>query len=113
MEDYLAGRTQYGWYLCLEGDTILGGLGVIDNDFHHRKDLTPNLCALYTLPSHRCQGIAGRLLEMAVTDLRDQGISPVYLITEHTHFYERYGWEFCTMVQPEGEENQLRMYRHT
>ena len=31
------------WYLALEGDQILGGMGVIANDFHDRKDLTPNL----------------------------------------------------------------------
>ena len=36
-----------GWYLCLYGDTIIGGAGIIENDFHNRTDLTPNLCALY------------------------------------------------------------------
>ena len=45
MEDYLGQETEYGWYLCLDGDLIVGGLGVIENDFHNRKDLTPNICA--------------------------------------------------------------------
>ena len=35
------------WYLAVQGGRIVGGAGVIDNDFHDRKDLTPNLCALY------------------------------------------------------------------
>lgn len=41
MDDYLARKTEYGWYLCMDGDNIVGGLGVIANDFHDRKDLTP------------------------------------------------------------------------
>ena len=35
------------WYVVLEGDNIIGGCGVIENDFHNRKDLTPNVCAVY------------------------------------------------------------------
>lgn len=33
------------WYVVLQNDTILAGAGVIANDFHDRKDLTP-MCAL-------------------------------------------------------------------
>ena len=90
---YLNRETEYGWYLCLDGDRIVGGLGVIENDFHDRRDLTPNVCAVYTEAAYRRQGIAGRLLNMAVEAMRNKGISPLYLVTDHTGFYERYGWE--------------------
>lgn len=112
MDAYLDGKTEYGWYLCLEGEKLIGGLGVIENDFHDRKDLAPNICAVYTEEDYRCKGIAGRLLCMAVDDLRAKGISPVYLITDHTNFYERYGWEFLCMVQGDGEPAMSRMYIH-
>ena len=112
MEAYLAGNTELGWYLCLDGYQIVGGLGVIENDFHDRPDLTPNVCAVYTEENHRCQGIAGSLLNMAVEDLRAKGISPAYLVTDHTGFYERYGWEFLCMVQGDGEPDMTRMYIH-
>ncbi len=112
MEAYLKGETELGWYLCLDADQIVGGLGVIENDFHDRPDLTPNVCAVYTEESHRCQGIAGKLLNMAVEDLRGRGISPAYLVTDHTGFYERYGWEFLCMVQGDGEPDMTRMYIH-
>ena len=112
MEAYLRGETEYGWYLCLDEEQIIGGLGVIENDFHDRKDLTPNVCAVYTEETHRCQGIAGRLLNMAVEDLRTKDISPVYLVTDHTGFYEKYGWEFLCMVQGDGEPEMTRMYIH-
>lgn len=112
MESYLNNKTEYGWYLCLDEDKIAGGLGVIENDFHNRKDLSPNICAVYTEEEYRGQGVAGLLLNMAVDDLRSKGITPVYLVTDHTGFYERYGWEFLCMVQGDGEEDMSRMYIH-
>ena len=112
MEAYLNFKTEYGWYLCLDDDKIIGGLGVIENDFHDRKDLTPNVCAVFTEEKYRGQGIAGGLLNMAVEDLRSKGITPVYLVTDHTGFYERYGWEFLCMVQGDGEPDMTRMYIH-
>lgn len=112
MVAYLHGETEYGWYLCLSDNQIIGGLGVIKNDFHDRKDLTPNVCAVYTEEKFRCLGVAGKLLNMAVEDLRLKGISPVYLVTDHVGFYERYGWEFLCMVQGDGEPDMTRMYIH-
>ena len=112
MGDYLQGKTELGWYLCLDGGTIIGGLGVIENDFHDRPDLTPNICAVYIEKAYRGHGIAGQLLNLAVEDLREKGISPVYLLTDHTGFYERYGWEYLCMAQGDGEEKLSRMYVH-
>lgn len=112
MQEYLDGKTEYGWYLCFDEENIVGGLGVIANDFHNRPDLTPNICAVYTEPAYRCRGIAGKLLQKAVDDLKSKGISPVYLLTDHTGFYERYGWEFLCMVQGDGESSLSKMYLH-
>ena len=112
IEDYLNNKTEYGWYICLDDDHIAGGLGVIENDFHDRKDLSPNICAVYTEETYRRQGIAGNLLNMAVEDLRSKGITPVYLVTDHIGFYERYGWEFLCMVQGDDELEMTRMYIH-
>ena len=112
MNAYLNNETNYGWYLCLCGEKIVAGMGVIENDFHDRKDLAPNVCAVYTEKEYRCQGIAGNLLNMVIADMKDKGISPIYLITDHIGFYERYGWEFFCMVQGDGEPNMTRMYIH-
>ena len=35
------------------------------------------------------------------------------LATDHTSFYERYGWQFYCMVQGDGEEEPSRLYIHT
>ena len=112
MDAYLNRETEYGWYLCLHNDRIISGMGVIENDFHDRKDLAPNVCAVYTEEAWRGQGIAGRLLNMTVEDMRSKGISPLYLVTDHTDFYERYGWEFYCMAQGDGEPEMTRLYIH-
>lgn len=112
MQAYLNRETEYGWYLCMAEARIVAGLGVIANDFHDQKDLSPNICAVYTEEACRGRGIAGRLLELAVEDLRSKGISPVYLVTNHIGFYERYGWEFLCTVQGDGEAEKCRMYVH-
>lgn len=100
------------WYMAMAGDRIAGGLGVIENDFHNRKDLTPNVCAVYVEAEYRCRGIAGRLLDCVCRDMSEKGCDILYLVTDHTSFYERYGWEFLCMVQGDGEEEMTRMYIH-
>ena len=112
MDACLRDETDYDWFLCLEGDRIVGGCGVIENDFHDRKDLAPNVCAVYTEPELRGLGIAGRLLNRTVEEMRARGISPVYLLTDHTGFYEQYGWKFLCMAQGDGEPEPARMYVH-
>ena len=113
MDEALSGKTPVPqWYVAMEGSRIIGGLGVIENDFHNRKDLTPNVCAVYTEPDKRCQGIAGALLRFVCDDMKAKGIDTLYLVTDHTAFYERYGWEFLCMVQGDGESELSRMYVH-
>lgn len=112
MEAYLNGETEYGWYIAMDGERIVSGLGVIENDFHDRKDLSPNVCAVFTEEEYRCQGISGKLLNMVVEDMKSKGISPIYLVTDHTGFYERYGWEFFCMAQGDDEPEMTRLYIH-
>lgn len=100
------------WYAAIDGGAIIGGLGVIENDFHDRKDLSPNVCAVYVEEAHRCQGIAGALLSHVCADMAAMGIHTLYLLTDHTSFYERYGWQFLCMAQGDGEEKPSRMYVH-
>ncbi len=98
------------WYLAVNGEKILGGLGVIENDFHDRKDLAPNVCAVYVEEACRRRGVAGALLTHACADMAAMGGSTLYLLTDHTSFYERYGWEFFCMARGDGEERPSRMY---
>ena len=113
MADSLVGQEAVpAWYLCLDGERIVAGMGVIQNDFHERKDLSPNVCAVFTEPEHRRRGIAGRMLRYVCKDMSENGVDTLYLLTDHTGFYERYGWKFLCMVRGDGEGELSRMYVH-
>lgn len=100
------------WYIVMNGEKIIAGLGVIENDFHNRKDLTPNICSVYVEEEYRNQGIAGKMLQFVCDEFSKKGIETLYLITDHTSFYEQYGWNFLCKVQGDGEPDMSRMYLH-
>lgn len=99
------------WYVIKDGENIIAGLGVIENDFHNRKDLAPNVCAVYVEKQYRSRGIAGRLLNYVCEDFAKMGTETLYLLTDHIGFYERYGWQFFCMAQGDGEDEPSRMYK--
>ncbi|MGM0124411.1 hypothetical protein IGI37_001788 [Enterococcus sp. AZ194] len=97
------------WYIVLdESEQIIAGAGVIENDFHDRPDLTPNICAVYVSEENRGQRISQELLSFICTDMNENGVNTLYLITDHKGLYEKYGWSFLTMVHD--EEGQTQMY---
>jgi len=97
------------WYLVLDGDgEIAAGAGVIENDFHDRPDLRPNVCAVFVEEAHRGRGLARRLLNAVRRDMGELGEQRLYLVTNHIGFYEKCGWEFCTMASCEdGERSRI------
>lgn len=98
------------WYIVLdEKQEILAGAGIIENDFHDRKDLSPNLCALFVEKKYRCHGIAKYILDFARKDLGSMSFKKLYLVTDHIGFYEKYGWEFLMMVNDDNGISE-RMY---
>ena len=110
MEECLIGRTAVPqWYLLMEGKIVMAGAGVIENDFHDRPDLRPNLCAVFVEPPFRGRGLARTLLNDVRKDMGKLGEERLYLVTDHVGFYERCGWEFFTTVT-DSEGKQSRMY---
>ena len=64
------------WYVIVDGQrNIIAGAGVIENDFHDRKDLTPNLCALFVEEMKCVRGVAGVVLDFVSKDLVYLGYS--------------------------------------
>ncbi len=80
------------WYLLMMGDEIIGGCGLIANDFISRQDLTPWICALYVEEPYRHRGFGKALLEHARKEAGTLGYKKVYLCTDHQGYYEQYGW---------------------
>ena len=113
MEECFTGESPVPqWYVAIEEGRIIGGLGVIENDFHERKDLAPNVCAVFVEEDRRCNGIAGALLNHVCEDMKNKGIDTLYLLRDHDSFYERYGLEYFCEAYGDGEEKPSRMYIH-
>ena len=89
--------------------TIIAGAGLIANDFHERKELTPNVCALYVENAWRGNGYARTLLDHIRREAGSEGLSRLYLITDHTVFYEVCGWEYLSLIR-EDSGDSIRMY---
>jgi len=106
------GNTVPQWYVALHAGQIVAGMGVIENDFHPRRDLTPNICAVYVDEAHRGRSLAGKLLKFVCDDMSTLGVDTLYLLADHIGFYEKYGWKFLCMVTADGEETPSRMYIH-
>ena len=73
----------------MKENEIIGGIGVIENDFHKRADLTPNICDFYVEEAYRNMGMAKELLDFVCKDLSSLVYPDVYLITGHTKFHEK------------------------
>ena len=99
------------WYVVPDGKGgIAAGAGLIENDFHDRPDLAPNVCALYVERAYRGRGLARALLRCIREDAARMGITTLYLITEHAGFYERCGWHHCAMcIDDDGAP--MRVYK--
>ena len=80
------------WYLLLRDDDIIGGFGLIDNDFMVRIDLCPWFCGLYIEPAERGQQRGASLLAHGCREAAKLGYDKIYLNTDHTGYYEKYGW---------------------
>ena len=90
------------WFYIEQQNEIIAGLGIIENDFHKRRDLTPNICAVYVREDFQGKGIAKSLLNAACSHLSKHNISDVYLITTHTEFYEHCGFHCVRLMFPCG-----------
>lgn len=101
------------WYVIMNEGNIVAGVGVIANDFHKRADLAPNICALYVEEAYRKCGYARTLLTHACQELSSKGIHDVYLITDHTNFYEKCGWTFYGMVEEDSGKRTRMYHKHT
>lgn len=96
------------WFLIFQADEIVGGCGLITNDFISRMDLCPWLCALYVEEQHRHKGLGGKLIARAAETAFALGFDSLYCCTDHVGFYENYRFAYIgTGYHPWGETSRI------
>lgn len=81
------------WYMLIDDGNIIGGAGLITNDFISRMDLTPWLCALVVEKEFRGRGLAGLIIDRVKRDAESMEYKALYLCTDLDGFYERFGFK--------------------
>lgn len=82
------------WYLLEKDNEVIGGAGLVTNDFISRGDLYPWICALFVEETHRGNAYGKLLIDKAMTDTMNAGFRYIYLSTDHIGYYEKYGFSY-------------------
>lgn len=81
-------------YVLVEGDELLGTVGLWRCDLISRQDLYPWLAALYVKESARGQGLAGQLQRHVMDQAKAMGFDRLHLYAAFRDYYERFGWAY-------------------
>ena len=107
-------REQYGLssdiLLLADGDRLASFCTLAEKDEIPDTELTPWIGFVYTFPDYRGQRLAGKLISKARETVRESGKDFLYISSEETGLYEKYGAEYRTMMRTRFGED-TRVYR--
>lgn len=81
-------------FVAVEGEKLVGTVGLWRCDLLSRQDLYPWLAALYIDENQRGRGLGEKLQEHVIQYARTLGYSQLYLYSACKEYYERFGWQY-------------------
>lgn len=81
-------------FVAVEGEKLLGTVGLWRCDLLSRQDLYPWLAALYIDENQRGRGLGAKLQEHVIQYARTLGYPQLYLYSACKDYYERFGWQY-------------------
>ena len=96
--------------LLTEGNHLIAFCTYAQRDEIPAEELTPWAGFVYTFPQYRGKRRMGKLLEYVYLQAKADGYPCVYISTDHTGLYEKYGCTFWKTMQ-DAEGNNCRIYR--
>ncbi len=98
--------------LLTDGDELISFCTYAEKDDIQPTELTPWMGFVYTFPEHRGHRYVGLLMEEVESLAINEGVSEVYISTNHTGLYEKYGCEFkAEMKDINGEPSRVYVKR--
>ena len=98
----------YGLYL---DGRLIGMYQFTCADLFVRPDIYPWLANVYVDEAHRSKGYGRLLLASVQKSAAESGLDELYLFTEHSGLYEKFGWEFVERIDTHLEPRMQRLYR--
>ena len=99
--------------LLTEGDELISFCTYAEKDDIQPTDLTPWMGFVYTFPEHRGHHYMGFLMKEVERLAAIDGVSEVYISTDQTGLYEKYGCEFKTEMKDMNGEMSRVYVKHT
>ena len=94
--------------LLTDGDELISFCTYAEKDDIQSTELTPWMGFVYTFPEHRGHHYVGLLMEDVERLAIKEGVSEVYISTNHIGLYEKYGCEFkAEMHDMNGEPSRV------
>lgn len=96
--------------LLVENDQLISYCTYAEFDEIQPTELTPWVGFVYTFPKYRGNRYMGLIFEEISKLAQSDNYSYIYLSTNHTSLYEKYGFEFYQMLN-DIQGNPSRIYR--
>lgn len=98
--------------LLINGDELISFCTYAQKDDIQPTELTPWIGFIYTFPKHRGHRYMGLLFEEIERLAKAEHIPEVYISTNHTGLYEKYGCEYRTQMNDmNGEVSRVYVKR--
>lgn len=84
-----------GWeavFAAMQDDEIIGYCTFLQTDYYPENRYWPWISSIFVDEKYRGQGVCGMLIDAAVGYARSCGFKTVYIPSDMTGFYERYGF---------------------
>jgi len=96
------------WYILVDGHNIVGGAGLVTNDFVSRMDVWPYVVALIIEEEYRGKHLSKILIEYIKEDAKNLGFDKLYLCSDLVGFYEKMGFKYFAIGHhPWGETSSI------
>ena len=94
--------------LLVDGDELISFCTLAEKDDIQPTELTPWMGFVYTFPEYRGHRYMGKLFDEIGKILRTEGLSKVYISTDHVGLYEKYGCTFMTEAKAiSGDDSRI------
>ncbi len=104
--EQVCGKTRL--LLLIDGNELVSFCTLSEQDEVAAPEMSPWIGFVFTFPLYRGKGCAGELIAFACAEAKKMSAREVYVSTDATGLYERYGFEYLkNMKTVFGEESRI------